>query len=431
VARLKCQTVPDLSEDSELLHLLTCSGCRRIAVAKLLAARTSGDHGTFNYDQVFQKLTPPEQMGEELIRQITDRRKEVERLARSLLDQPRLSRLRLLRNPAYHSADLQEFLLEESHSHQLIDPPQALELATLAYQVALRLENENSDAALARAACLEVNARRLLGADRGQEGALARAARHLRDVSERALFCRTAALVRWEQARTDEASALLQQAAWLYKLDANDYERSACLALLGLLYEEQGLLNEALPLLYQGWACMDRELRPMLAQRAGLALVVCLAEADQEDKAQTVLEATWRLYSSSTSPDDMLRAYWREGLALASLRRHDEAEHLLRSVLHKMVGQSLAEAALVGLNLCGILVETDRTAEIKGISLELGPELSDDPAFSRIIRSVSDWRDILTSESPAGLREHVRFICADVLRDLRQKRCWIQPLPFV
>jgi hypothetical protein len=430
VSWLTCQNAPDLSDASELLHLLTCSGCRRIAIAKLLAARTAGDRETVNYDQVFQKLTLTGEGGEKVMRRIKDRRQEAERLAKSLLSQPRRSRLRMLKNPAYQSADLLEFLLEESHSLQLIDPPQAMDLAILAYRLALRLNYEESEAALARAVCLEVNARRLLGSDHRQEAALSRAARHLRDVSERAFFCRTAALVRWEQARTDEASALLQQAALLYKLDENDYELSACSALLGLLYQEQGLLSDALPLLYEGWARMNNDLRPLLTQRVGLALVVCLAEADQEERAQAVLEATWKLYSSSTSPDHMLRVYWQEGLALASLRRYDEAEHLLHSVLHKMVEQNLAEAALVGLNLCGILVETNRAVEIEEIGLALGPDFSEDPAFSRLLRSISYWRDVLASESPAGLREHVRFICADVLRDLRQKRCWIQPLPF-
>jgi tetratricopeptide (TPR) repeat protein len=424
VAWLRCQTMLSaLSEDAELLHLLTCSGCRRAAVAELLNVRNN----TFDYDQVFQNISLTGERGEKVVRQIRDRRKEAERLASSLLDQPRRTRLRMLKNPNYQSVDLLEILLERSHSRQLSDPRQALDLAALAYRVALRLENE---AEAARAVCLEVNARRLVGDHRRQEGALTRAARHLKDVSERAFFCRTAALVRWEQARTDEATALLQHATWLYSVDDNEKEMSDCTALLGLLYAEQGLLSEALPLLYQGWACMERGLRPMLAQRVGLALVVCLAEAEQEDKANAVLEATWKLYSSSTQSDDMLRVYWREALALASLRRFEEAEHVLRQVLHNMVERNLAEAALVGLNLCGILVEAGRAAEIEAIGSELGTDFSADPAFARIVQSVGYWQEILARDSPAALREHVRFLCADVLRSLRQQGCWIQPLPF-
>jgi hypothetical protein len=416
-----------------LLHLLTCRDCRSDAVELLLEhAATGGGWKRSDYEAVFGKVFEYDAVFERLLEASPEieaegrrRRDEAEQLLRALLQAPRRSRWRKIRCPRYRNPELLDLLLEEAHAQQLAAPQAAAGLAALGVRLAGLLAGEQGAAALSRALCLGVNARRLLGRRNGLEGMLGRAALGLEDPGDRAFYCRTAALLRWEQARPDEASALLQSAARLWSKAGGCEEAADAAALHGLLLVEQGALDSALPLLYRGWMGMDREVRPQIAQRVGLALAACLVEADETDRAQSLLEETWRLYSGSTPAEEMLRVYWAEARVLAGLGKGEEARHLLASVVERLLEEgSVAEAALAGLDLVLVLAELNRLAEVAELEARLAAAL---PAGSAAAAALP----LLASPGQGGeLQDRVRRKGVLLLRDLRSAGTWIKPLPY-
>lgn len=225
------------NDDSRLLHLLTCPVCRSWAIGCLLG-RSAGEGGgetLADYDEMFRSL---EEKAPELVERVRSRRAEDERLLAEILRTPRGSRLRRIRGARFRSPGLLELLLERSHAHQLTDPRLAGDLAVLATRLAALLGGDLSGPALARALCLDASSCRLLGDWKGAEERIGRAAPFLTVSTDRAFYCRTVALLRWEQGRTDEAAALLHHAARLYVLDGLVEEEGTCLALLGLLHSE-------------------------------------------------------------------------------------------------------------------------------------------------------------------------------------------------
>jgi hypothetical protein len=74
-----------------------------------------------------------------------------------------------------------------------------------------------------------------------------------------------------------------------------------------------------------------------------------MVEAGQEERARSVLEESWRLFSQVTEPAEMLRVYVWEGRMLARLGNREEAAHVLESVRRRqlLAEPSPAEAALV------------------------------------------------------------------------------------
>jgi tetratricopeptide (TPR) repeat protein len=346
------------------------------------------------------------------------------------MQSPPARRLGLVRQPRFLDLNLLERLLEESHAGQLADPARAAELARVAARLASLIEEgkEEATAALARAWCLGANARRLEGRPRSAEALLAKAAPYLYCRLERAFYCRTLALLRWEQGRGDEAMAMFQHAACLYVSDDLNREVGGCLALLGLVLQEEGDEGEALSLLSRGWAEMDREVRPLFAVRAGLALADCLAQVEQTERARHVLLEAWQLFGEVTDPREMVRVHWLEGRVLCGLGEREEALHVLESVRRQLLAEpSPAEAALVSLDLALALAESGRAEEIEALAEALRATFPDTPAMSpaaEVVRAlarpaVSEHRLGEAARATAGLR-----------RLFRKHGPPLKPLPF-
>jgi tetratricopeptide (TPR) repeat protein len=412
----------------DLLHLLTCPACRAWAIGRLLdeAGREEDEEETReDYDALFENLLAP---SPEAVEAALRRRREAERLLGELMRLPAKRRLRGLREARFRNLDLLDHLLETSHADQLKHPEEAAELARLAFRLALSLgDEEDAPAALSRALDLAANARRLLGDRKEADSLLRRAASFLRDRTERALHCRTAALVRWEEGRTDEAAALLAHAAKLLAADGLEEEVGVCRALLGLLEEEEGRPAAALPELLKSWAALDRDLRPVFALRLGLGLARCLAELDQGERARSVLQEAWRLYAAVEDPGEMLRVYWREARVLACLGEREEARHVLASVGPKLAKEgSLAEAVLVSLDLALTLAEEGRFGEIGKLAAGLPPAF---PGASKAEEGLHTLAALAERRDP-GLREAAARERAGLLRMLRLGGVPVRSLPF-
>lgn len=412
----------------DLLHLLTCPTCRAWAIGLLLEPTAPNEEEQLlaDYDAVFDRLEVP---GAAVIEASRARRAKVVRLCEELLQIPRKRRLRVVRQARFQSMDLLEHLLEESQATQLKDSAKGAELAELAFHLADGLgDEETALAALPRSLMLEANARRLLEDRSGAESLLGQAASFLGDRLERAFYCRVAALIRWEDGRTDEGAALLGHAVKLYRADGWEHEVAAGLALCGLLEVEEGQFADALPRLTQAWAALDRDARPLFALRTGLALARCLAEVDQDARARNVLRDVWRFYSEVRDDGEMLRAYWGEALVLARLREWTESIHLLESVRRKLVAEgSHAEAALLTLDLALVLAEAGRGDEI--MSLEAGLPAN----FVANAQTASALREIAALGEKREPRLRVSSLLSRVtlLRTFRLCGLSIRPLPFV
>jgi hypothetical protein len=417
---------------SDLLHLLTCATCRSWAIGRLLDQRAAPPEEETQDEMYASVLARMEERTPELIEEGRRRSETVDRLFAELMQAPPGERSGVIQQARFRSLDLLERLLEESHAGQLSEPARAAELARLASRLAglFGQGDEEAAAALPRAYSLGANARRLEGRLQAADALLAKAVPFLAGSVERAFYCRTLALLRWEQGRADEAQALLQHTTFLYGLEGMDYEVGACLTILALVLAEEGGRGDPLALLARGWNEMDRDGRPHLALRGGLALAALLAEAGQEERARGVLEDSWRLFSEVTEPAEMLRVYAGEGRALARLGAREEAAHVLESVRRQLLAEpSPAEAALVSLDLAPVLAESGRADEIEALAEALLSSFPTLPAMLLAAQHLSALA-ILARDGEPRLREASFKTAITLRRMFRACGLRIKPLPF-
>lgn len=310
----------------------------------------------------------------ELIARARERREDIDLLYRELMQAAPHRQLRKVRETRFRSLDLLDRLLEESHDLQLSQPAQAVQHARLAIVLGTAFKENKVEAvsALPRAFCLGANALRLDSWLAAADEMLTQGSLFLADRLERAFYSRTLAVLRWEQARTDEAQALLRHALRLYEQEDLNSEAALCRLLLGLVLLETEGSEDALSTLTRSWPNVDREAQPLPALRGGLALASMLAQAGQADRARQILRETWGLYSGVSDPKEMSRVFWWEGRVLASLGDPSEALDLLESVRQNLLAEpSAAEAALVSLDLARALVETGRGREAEVLADDL------------------------------------------------------------
>lgn len=350
----------------QLLHLLTCQECRQWLVERLLDDEPEEET---QEDLYAAALRPIEDAT--LLEAAGKRRRNAEGLLGELLSFPLQARGNMVTTGRFRSLDLLDLLVDLSHSSQLTEPAQAQGLAEMASRLAAVLGDEDPDAAalLPHSLCLGANARRLQHDLAGAEAQLAKAAPFLACAGERAFYCRTAAVVRWEEGRTEEALALLGQASRLFPMAGPEEEADVCLGLTGLLLFEENQVPEALPRLHRAWRKLDREQRPPLTLRIGMALAISLALSQQGESARQVRQEAWKLYSKVPDAREMLRVYGYEGRLLGLLGEWKEAEQVLESVRQKLLEESsVGEAALVSLDLAMVLAEGQRVEDVVRLS---------------------------------------------------------------
>jgi tetratricopeptide (TPR) repeat protein len=336
----------------------------------------------------------------ELIGRARQRREEVERLCGELMREEPARQLQIVREPRFHSLDLLDELLEQSHDRQLANPAEAAQLARLALRLGIACQRQRAETVpvLARAFCLGANALRLDSRLAAADALAARGSLFPGDPLERALFCRTLAVLRWEQARTDEAEALLEHAVRLAVRDGLASDAALCRLLLGLVHLETGD-GDPLPALSSAWLEVDREAHPLAALRGGLALAAVQARTGRGGRARQILREAWALYARVTEPREMHRVFWWEGRALAALGDHEEALNLLESVRrHLLTEPSPAEAALVSIDLARGMAASQRAAGIEGLAEELEAAFPEVPVLSLAAEGIRS----LTRESALG-----------------------------
>jgi hypothetical protein len=363
------------------------------------------------------------------------RREEAEALFRELASLPPERREAAAEGGRFRSPGLVEPLLSAGREAQLAEPEEARSFAACAVRVAAALIDADPEAArpaLARALCLAANAARLRGDAAGAQAAAAQAAGFLDGLDDRAEYCRTVALVRWERGFPDEAAALLERAWGLYGLLEDGGAQAACAALLGLLHAEQAWHGSELVFLVRAWRDLDRRARPELALRAGLALAHAFAVGRQPERARAVLREAWRLQRRVTDAAEGIRACWHEARVLSRLGQVEEARHLLASARDRLAEEgSLPEAFLASLDLAAIHAEAGEAAAIPALAARLEAELAGARHLDLARDALLAFHEEAVSGSLPKPRDAAEGIAAAQRRAFRLLGVPPRPVPFV
>lgn len=311
-----------------------------------------------------------------------------------------------LLDPRFLSEEVLELLLDIGEEVPLESPEQALVCAEIALEVGEALREKaflESDAKV-RAACLRGTAQRLKGELAEAERSFNLARIHLEDVSPvRPLFCRSLALLRWEQHRLDEAMGLLQHSVWLWLLTADGgREAAACQLLLGLLESETAVAGLAIPRLSHGRRRSRPERHPWLSLCGGFTLARLLAEHGEEQRGREVLAQTMKLYALVRDERQTLQGCRLEGAARAVLGEIGEAENILEGVRRKhLERRDLAELALTSLELGTTLANLGRTEEIERLARDIAESFTADRAVALAVSLLTNLRTCVLRGEPA------------------------------
>jgi len=354
----------------------------------------------------------------------------------------RASRPRLRGRSQLERPERGEDLLEASASLLLSDPSKALVLARKAEKA-----SPQEEVYLGRAQYLSATALRLLGRPEEAESAFLAALDCLalsRRSLDRAFYCRSLALLRWEQGRLDEAEGLLERAVAAFSAvlaplrfsgaaeigPALVEEMGTTQALLGLFLAEGGDRVSALVTLQTAIETMDLERRPWLSVRACLALAEILAGRKKQDRAHAVLQEVFRLRPQVTEGWEQIVGRWWEGRVQARLGNYDDAVGLLRTVRLTFLEQRrVPEAALATLDVMLVSAETGRFAEARRAAKKFATWLGREEGAAEVVEALAEFQyDI--AEFPASLRWCAKQRAAAIRRGMRFRGLRIDPLPF-
>ena len=341
-----------------------------------------------------------------------------------------------LKGRRFREPALVELLLEKSREAQLVDPGEADTLATMAALLALRLCEPGEAALMAvflgRASCLAGNARRLMGNEAEAELAFANTVSFLARSTgscDRAFYCRSLALLRWEQGRIDEAASLLHHAARIFAENGAGHEEGTSLALLGLLYVEEGDPKRAVPLLRKARLGAEPGRRPWLTVRARLALALAHARLSNLGQARWMLREAWELFCLLDDCEELVRVHWLEGRVCSLLGPGEEADGLLDSVRAKFLDDGcLPEAALASLDLALHRAESRRGPSVGPLIKDLQARLGTEDGVDIALRGLRGFEKNLEEGKPP--RESADGIASFLRRTFRLRGLRVEPLPF-
>lgn len=369
------------------------------------------------------------------------RRERAEALFAELAGRAPEKRCWALKARRFREPALVELLLEKSREAQPADPGEAITLATMAALLALRMCEPGGEGALmavflGRAHCLAGNAWRLLGNEAEAELAFGNTVSFLARSAgscDRAFYCRSLALLRWEQGRIDEAVALLHHAARIFAENGAGHEEGTSLALAGLLYVEEGDPRRAVPPLRKARLGDEPGRRPWLAARARLALALALARLGHLGQARWMLRESWELLSLLDDCEELVRAHWLEGRVCSLLGPAEDADGLLDSVRAKFLDdRCLPEAALASLDL--LLHRALHRAQsgwgpaVGPLIGELQARLGAEDGVDIALKGLRGFERSLQEGKPP--RESADGIASFLRRTFRFRGFRVEPLPF-
>jgi tetratricopeptide (TPR) repeat protein len=329
------------------------------------------------WDRIFAKL-------EQRLALIASERGAAPRLLDELLRRPAAERGVLVQaGRRFQSLALCDLLLDESCDAGCHDGSEAIALAQLGILVADRLDTRYYGSAVvhdmkSRAWAYLGNARRLASDFTGAEQALRFAEALAEDGSadplEEARLLDLRALLLSDQGWFEEAAEMLDTVVEIYE-DVKDLHRKGrALISQGVYLGCSGRPQQAVELIPQGLALLDRELEPRLALAARQELAWFLNECGHCEHAQHQLDSFRHSLEGGGDARTELHMEWLETRIAHRSGRWQEAEHGLGGLLQRFVAAGLGyEAALVMLDLVTLYLDLERRGEICRLADELLP----------------------------------------------------------
>lgn len=289
-------TALDVGERSLLLHVATCSFCRKLVAGELDERRREARDEAAANTAILRLLGELERGAglDAKIAAVERQRRQARELVRELLGRPDGWGMATV-DPRYASPEVVWQLLEAAPDEAPVAGRQIIDLAG---DLAIEVAALDPAPSLHRQLLVEVRcARAHLLLDAGRRGETARelrkAAKLLRpDLGySRAVFCRTLARLRREQRRWDEALALADRAVSLFEDYGSAFEAGQAQVEQGWLLVDAGEPDEAIPVLRGALPLVEGAAAVGVTGRLGLVAALCecgeraearglLAEAD-------------------------------------------------------------------------------------------------------------------------------------------------------
>lgn len=350
-------------------------------------------------------------------------------LAEDLLRTSPEDRVDLLSTTRYRSLGTAELILQRSHALQLADPVRAMDLAHAAGGIAEALLPASpllASPVLGRAALLRGNAARLAGQITEAHDSLSSAVPFLEDPQDRALYCRSLALLRWHQGFLDEAMALLQRASCLYNDLRQPGDLLACQQLVGLIYMELGDYPSAAVTLKN--PPLDPTVRPWLSARAFFSLAYSIAASNRGHRSSPAYDALCEgesLLSLMRDETELLTLVALEARAQGRLG-HREAGQSLEQVRSKFREMgNVIDLALCSLQLLAFRVSNDHPPRIDELVQEF--RATPESVVSQLVLEAFDRLPTVMAEDPW---DAANFCGSWLLQALRLRNFPLRPLPF-
>ncbi len=303
-------------------------------------------------------------------------RQEVERKVSRLLRGPALPE-----DPRFWTLDLFTTLLEKSRELRHDDPAGMLRLAQLAQHAADRLDSgrygmrETLDLRV-RAWAELANAWRVREDLAQAQDAMARALElQAGGNGSPALLARLADLrasLYCDQRQFPEAFRMLDEAHALYTQREDTHEAGRMLITKGLYTGYMGRPDQALPLLAEGLAAIDRERDPRLAFHALHNTLLFRVELGDLGEARRQIQRMRPLYARHAGPSEQTKLHIIEGKIAAGLGDLAQAEELFLDARRGVDTAGLGYlAALVSLELAAVWLRQGRREEVRLLVSEL------------------------------------------------------------
>jgi len=364
------------------LHLSVCAECRDFAdeVHVQLASRQLDSWFYDGYDEAFDRAA--ERTVERLSSLIEDPRGAENLLAELLLDKAPERRRQIADDERFQSLKLCQLLQTQCRDVWDSDPAVALEVADLAVEVSRHLGTARYGSNIvedvrARAWSYLGNAFRINSDLWSAEKALRQAWRHHAQAGEE-LFTESELLMftaslRLDQRRCEEAIQLSDRAIAIYREGQDHQLEGAALLLKGLILDDSGRSEEAIPVLRAALSRVDIDADPRLAFAGNHNLTRCIAKSGSPEQAQRRIDRD-RSFQWQPGQMDLARVLWVKGCIASSLGRFVEAVKALREVADVFLSFGLgAEVFLVSLDLGHVYALNGQYSRVKEVLGELVP----------------------------------------------------------
>lgn len=333
------------------------------------------------YEEIFDRLSGS---ASEKVQRIEGEKADAPQLLRTWSEIPLVERPVISRSDLrFHTAAFVEALLESSRNTWSDDPVRAEAFAGLALEIVDCLEPEKYGRGLikdlqARAWGFIANARRIHSDLRGAEDAFQTAEVNLLDGSgdplEWARLLDLKASLRRAQRRFEEALKLLDEVVVICRKTHDQHGEGRALIGKALIYDYAGEPEQAVPLLSEALAKVDRSCEPRLTFSILNNLTRCLVGLGEYEKAEALLPEARQAAIEIGTEDDRTRSLWVEGTLDLGTRRLGPAEEKLQTVRDRYVEMGIGyNAALVSLDLAKVYLLQGRTQETKRLAAEMHP----------------------------------------------------------